>query len=94
MSIPEKTIIACGPVIIEKGKVLLNREAKDYGTSPWLFSGGKMEDLDAGFEETCIREVKEEMGIDIEIIRPLKPMIVSRPEDKTQKAILIHYLAK
>lgn len=81
-------IIASGPVIIENEKVLLNRHGDD---NFWKFVGGKVEDYSATLEDCARREVKEEMGLDIEIIRPLKPMMVEMPE---KIVILIHYLAK
>lgn len=94
MYLPPETIIASGPVIIEDGKVLLNREIKESGITPWLFPGGKVEDFDISLEEACRREVQEEMGLDVEIIRALKPMMVMRPEEPQKMAILIHFLAK
>ena len=93
MILPPNTIIAAGPVIIEDGKVLLNREKKDYGISPWFFPGGGAETFDISLEEVCKREVKEEMGIDIEILRPLRTLMVKRKDDESY-AILVHYLAK
>ena len=39
MELPIGTIIASGPVIIEDHKVLLNREQKPYGVTPWFFPG-------------------------------------------------------
>ena len=93
MYLPPETIIASGPVIIEDGKVLLNKEQKDTGITPWLFPGGKVEDLSLSLEEACIREAKEEMGIDIKIIRAIKPMMIYRPEKPDKLAVLIHYLA-
>ena len=58
-------IIASGPVIIEKNKVLLNQHGED---SFWKFIGGRIEDADFedetnSLEITCKRKVKEEMGI-------------------------------
>lgn len=88
------TTIASGPVIIENGKVLLNKEQKKTGVTPWLFPGGKVENFDSTLEETCKREVKEEMGLEIEILRPLSTVMVHRPENPDQVAILVHYLAK
>jgi len=82
------TIIASGPVIIEDGKVLLNKHGDD---GYWKFVGGKVEDFDITLEEVAKREVMEEMGLEIEIIRPLKPMMISFPD---KVVILIHYLAK
>ncbi|MBT4722294.1 NUDIX hydrolase [Candidatus Falkowbacteria bacterium] len=89
-----KTIIASGPVIIEDNKVLLNKHGDD---SFWKFPGGRVENFDFenelnSLEEACKREVKEEMGIEIEIIKPLKPMLVKK--DETTWVVLIHYLAK
>lgn len=92
MNLPENSIIASGPVIIENGKVLLNKEIMENGElSQWLFPGGKVEDFDVSLEETCIREAKEEMGIDVEIIKPLRPMMIKKDG---RIIILIHYLAK
>lgn len=81
-------IIASGPVIIENGKVLLNKHGDD---GFWKFVGGKVEDYSVSLEETAKREVMEEMGLNIEIEQPLKPMIVEMPD---KVVILIHYLSK
>lgn len=85
--------IVSGPVIIEKGRVLLNRDADD---DFWKFPGGllanwRFKNLDEALEETARREVREELGIGIKIIRPLKPMLVK--SGRTYYC-LIHYLAK
>jgi len=92
----KKFIIASGPVIIEKGQVLLNKHGDD---GFWKFLGGRVEDFDFkdvnnSLEEACHREVKEEMGFDVEIIHPLKPMMVPKPDDPETWVILIHYLAR
>lgn len=91
MQLPPGSIIASGPVIIEDNKVLLNREKKETGITPWLFPGGEVEDFDSSLEDACRREVKEEMGIDIEIIRPLKPILFKKDG---RVILLIHYLTK
>lgn len=91
MKLPENSIIASGPVIIEDNKVLLNREQKENGVTPWMFPGGEVEDFDKSLEEACHREVNEEMGIKIEIIKPLKPIMIHQ---NGRVIILIHYLAK
>jgi len=86
-----ETVIASGPVIIENGKVLLNREKKEYGITPWLFPGGKLNDSEEDIEEACEREVKEEMGIEITIIKQLRTITT---EQERKKYILHHFLAK
>lgn len=94
MKLPVETIMASGPVIIEDGKVLLNKEKKGEKISPWFFPGGEVEEFDITLEEACIREAKEEMGINVHIIKPLRPILIPRPEQPDQLVILIHFLAK
>ncbi|KKW41730.1 MAG: hypothetical protein UY92_C0014G0055 [Candidatus Magasanikbacteria bacterium GW2011_GWA2_56_11] len=91
MKLPPNSLIASGPVIIEDGRVLLNREQKDTGVTPWMFPGGEVEDFDISLEEACRREVKEEMNLEVEIIRPLRPVML---HENGRVIILIHYLAK
>ncbi len=91
-----KIIIASGPVIIEKGKVLLNKHGKD---NFWKFPGGKVEnfgfkDWENALEESAKREVQEEMGIDIKIVKSLRTLLLPKPGDKNALVILVHYLAK
>ncbi len=92
----KQIIVISGPVIIEDGKVLLTKHGDDGFLK---FLGGRVENFDFtdpqnSLEEACRREVKEEMGFDVEIIRPVKPMIVRKPGDPNTWVILIHYLAK
>lgn len=92
MRLPNNSILASGPVIIENNKVLLNREIKNPdGITCWLFPGGGVEDFDISLEETCKREVKEEMGINVKIIKPMKTTI-----EKTNCIVVIcvHFLAE
>jgi len=82
-----KYIIASGPVIIENGKVLLNKHGKD---DFFKFIGGQIKRGES-LEQCAVRRAKEEMGVDVKLIKPIKPMIVWR---KDETVILIHYLAK
>jgi len=87
-------IIASGPVIIEDNKVLLAKHGED---AFWKFPGGRVENFDFddelnSLEQACQRQVKEEMEIDVKIIKPLKPMMVKK--DENTAVVLIHYLAK
>lgn len=91
MKLPPNSIIASGPVIIEDNKVLLNREQKEAGVTFWMFPGGEVEDFDNSLEQACQREVGEEMGIKVEIIKPLRPIMLQSEE---RIIILIHFLAK
>lgn len=92
----KKILIASGPVIIEDGKVLLDKHGDD---NFWKFLGGKVESFNFtdnlnSLEEVCRQRVKEEMGFNIEIIKPLKPMLLPKPGDPDAWVVLIHYLAK
>ncbi len=84
-----KIILASGPVIVEKGKVLLNKHGDDKF---WKFCGGRVEDFDSDLQEAAKRETKEEMGIDIEIIDKEPFLMHVRKDDKD--VILVHYNAK
>lgn len=93
MNLPANSIIASGPVIIENNKVLLNKErAPDGHITPWYFPGGEVEDFTMDLAVTCKGEVKEEMGIDVEILKPLPTILRTLPNGRV--VILAHYLAK
>jgi len=93
-------VIASGPVIIEDNKVLLNRHGETAEDQRiWKFVGGRVELEDYIveqdiLEQACKREVMEEMGIEVEILFSLKPMLVVKHGDPNKYIILIHYLAK
>lgn len=88
-----KIIIASGPVLVEDNKVLLNQHGD---TTFWKFCGGRVEDFEADLIGNAKREVKEEMGIEIEILDE-KPFLLhtlkETPEGKID-VILVHYLSK
>jgi ADP-ribose pyrophosphatase YjhB (NUDIX family) len=89
-----KFIIASGPVIINKGKLLVSKDNKD---DFYKLIGGtvKVEDKES-LEEACIRRAKKACGAEIEIIKPLSPNILyENPQTKEKMVIvLINYLAK
>lgn len=89
MILPPNSIIASGPVIIENNQVLLNKHGDD---GLWKFCGGEVEDFNVSLEENARREVREEMGIEIEIIRSLKTLMITRPNGSV--VMLVHFLAK
>ena len=57
-----KKEICCGCIIVEDGKVLLVQENEGH----WGLPKGHMEGNET-YEETAIREVKEETNLDVEI---------------------------
>ncbi|MCX6790897.1 MAG: NUDIX hydrolase [Candidatus Gribaldobacteria bacterium] len=85
-----KIIIVSGPVIVENGKVLLNKHGD---TAFYKFCGGRVEDFDFSLIENAQREAKEEMGIEIEILDQ-RPLIMYSQKDGLTDVILVHYLAR
>jgi len=88
-----KIIIASGPVIVEEGKVLLNKHGD---TTFWKFCGGKVEDFDTDLISNARREAKEEMGIDLEILDETPYLLHTSKETSEGRldVILVHYLAR
>ena len=87
-----KFIVASGPVIVEDGKLLVNKDDKD---DFYKLPGGTVEKGD-DLETACHRETKEEINGEIEIIKPLNLMIIYKnPQTEEEMTIvLIHYLAR
>jgi ADP-ribose pyrophosphatase YjhB (NUDIX family) len=81
-------IIASGPVIVEDGKLLVDKEDKDEF---YKIPGGRQED-DESLEDTCIREVKEEINAEINIIKKLSTLILSEnPTTHNKMRIELHH---
>jgi ADP-ribose pyrophosphatase YjhB (NUDIX family) len=88
-----KIIIASGPVIVENNKVLLSQHGED---NFWKFCGGQIEENDINLKNTAEREVKEEMGIGIEILNN-NPFFFYTEKEKDEEmvsVVLVHFLAK
>lgn len=87
-----EVIIASGPVIIENGKLLVNKDTDD---DFYKLPGGKIKPGETA-EDCCKRETKEEVNGEIEIVRPLSPMVLwKKPQTgEDMPVVLIHYLAR
>ena len=62
---PNQPIVGVGAVIICDGKLLLEKRKNDPGKGKWSIPGGLVE-LGENVEQTVIREVKEETGLEVE----------------------------
>lgn len=62
---PKQPIIGVGVVIIRNDKILLEKRKNDPGKGKWSIPGGLVE-LGETAEQTVIREVKEETGLEVE----------------------------
>ena len=88
-----KLIIASGPVIVEKGKVLLDKHGDDKF---WKFCGGRVEGFEADLQSVAKARAKEELGIDIEISdgEPFLMHTAKETPDGKVDVILVHYNAR
>lgn len=60
--------ISCGGVVIYRGKVLLLYKNYKHKYEGWVLPKGTVEEGEE-FQETALREVKEEAGVDASIIK-------------------------
>lgn len=98
-----KTIVASGPVIIQERDNALKTLLVKHGHKPsdqlkWKFPGGK---LLKGYslKDNAVREAKEEIGVEVNIIGELPTMELwqATPESgdlQPELVILVHYLAE
>lgn len=88
-----KIIVASGPVIVEDNKVLLNKHGDD---NFWKFCGGRVQEDEINLKDAARREVKEEMGIEIEILNNDPYFFYAEKEINgvQTSVILAHFLAK
>ena len=88
-----KYIIASGPVIIEDGKLLVDKDNKD---DFYKLPGGSIQEGSEDLETACHRKVKEEINGEIEMIKPMHPQVLwENPQTKEKMTIiLVGYQAK
>lgn len=88
-----KYLVASGPVIIEDGKLLVDKDDKD---DFYKLPGGSIKEGTEDLEDACHRKVKEEINGEIEIIKPMHPKLLwENPQTKEKMTIiLVSYLAK
>lgn len=85
-------VIASGPVIIENKKMLVVLDDKDNFLK---FPGGSIF-KNKTLKETCKIETKQEICVDIDIIKELEPLMLWKKPHTGEKipVVLIHWLAK
>lgn len=62
---PEQPLVGIGAVLISEGKILLEKRGNEPGRGQWSIPGGLVE-LGESTEQTLVREVKEETGLEVE----------------------------
>ena len=77
-----KTIEVVAAVIVRDGKILCVQRAeheKEYISSKWEFPGGKVE-VGESLEEALVREIREELSVDIEVSEFLMTVEYTYPD--------------
>jgi 8-oxo-dGTP diphosphatase len=78
-------------ILVENGKVLLIKRGRDPFKGEWAIPGGRIED-DETAEQCAKREMKEETGLDVEIIKMTG--LYSDPERDPRLIIAAGFLVK
>ena len=81
---------AAGAIVIKDGKILLVKRASHPKKDWWCIPAGFMEWTEHP-SETAIRELREETGLDVEILSLFE--IYSGNDDPRTNAVLVLYLA-
>ena len=82
---------AAGAIITDNGKVLLVKRKYPPRVGDWSFPAGFMEYGESP-SHCCIREVKEETGLDVKLVNSFK--VYSGADDPRTRAVLILYIAE
>ncbi len=88
-------VIAAG-ILLKDGKVLIIQRSNDDDSFPglWEVPSGKKEELEP-VDAAVKREVKEEIGIDVEIVKPLTVFNFKTEKDtEIRDATQINFLVK
>lgn len=83
-------------ILNKENKALVLKYSDDYEESTrskWGFPGGQIEDQDKSLEEALVREVKEELGIEIKVLHPIYVTTFKNP-GKANSHIWIGYLCE
>ena len=64
---PQAPLIGVGAVIVQDGRVLLVQRGRDPMKGQWTLPGGVLE-VGESLVEGVIREVREETGLDVEVL--------------------------
>jgi len=91
-----KIVLMASAAIIKKDsqELLVVKRSKEekFLSGYWTGIGGKLEDNDLNIEEAVKREVKEEAGLEVEILYPLRVAEFTREDRPGTKAVEITYL--
>ena len=80
-----------GVIVRKDGKVLLGKRVGKHGQDTWSFPGGLME-FGESFEESAIREIREEVGIELKNVHA-GPYVNSVFKKEHRHSVVIYVIA-
>lgn len=83
----DQPIDVAAAVLVENRKVLLARRRGGYLDNMWEFPGGKLETGESP-EAACVRELKEELDIDVEA----KKLLLALEHQYPDKTVRLHFV--
>lgn len=86
---PDRPIIAVGAIVAENGRVLMARRGKEPSYGLWSVPGGAVH-LGEDLKAAACREIKEELGIEVELTDVIE--IMERVTRDTEGRIQYHYV--
>ncbi|GAB4413439.1 MAG: NUDIX hydrolase [Anaerolineales bacterium] len=66
---PDAPVVSVGAIVVREGRVLLAQRGHPPGEGMWAFPGGVV-DLGETLAEAAEREIREECGIRVRVLRP------------------------
>ncbi len=86
---PLRPIVGVGAIIIEDENVLIVRRGQPPKMGAWSIPGGGV-DLGEDLEQACMREVREETGLDVEILS--EGRVLNRVTRDEWERVQFHYV--
>jgi 8-oxo-dGTP diphosphatase len=93
---PNRPIVGVGAIIIQNGKILLEKRKNDHGRGKWSIPRGIVE-LGESLEQTVVREVQEETGLVVdapELIDVVSQATLDEGGKVKYHFIIVDYLVK
>ncbi|MBS7633563.1 NUDIX hydrolase [Candidatus Bathyarchaeota archaeon] len=93
---PDQPVVGVGAVVLSNRKILLEKRGNEPGKGKWSIPGGIVE-LGEKLEDTVVREVKEETGLEVEdpqLIDVVSNMVLDERGRVKYHFVIVDYLVK
>jgi mutator protein MutT len=93
---PKQPVVGVGAIIIQNGKILLEKRKSEPGRGKWSIPGGLVE-LGESISQTVVREVAEETGLEVyqpELIDVVDNVVRDENGEVKYHFVIIDYFVK